>query len=691
VSAGQQKLGALLLEMGFVDQGELTAALAEQRTSGKRLGKILIEGAVITEDRLVHALSRQLGIEACDPIMTPVHPAVLAMLPAEVAFQHRILPVARQREGASEVLYVATADPLDAAAADAAHGALPAATRIRWMLAGETEMDLALARHYGAAPNEPRRAPPPPAAGVAVITGTPVTAPPRRPDGAHITGSLTTLSTTDDIFAALQEAVEAGPGPQPRTGDLRPRRSDSQDGAPVAAKLAPAASAALRAPAARLPSWPPTPADAPLPGLEGLSEPIEVDLPFPAEAEDVDLGTPAPAVEVPARPTRAPDPPVLSSPPRPEREALSSGPSWGDLLGSGEGGVTEGLLGALAEAADLPEGTASLAAQPIPADEDTQEVPIAFDPAPEGHVLSGPPMFELEAPVDFAHAPEASEDLVPDAPTALDPAPEEPATSLEPSGGWPLQGDSGDAWRAPVSNAEGSAGPGPQASEARSGAEPRGEGWAGSAGPGPQASEARRGAEPRGEGWAGSAGPGPQASEARSGAGPRGEGWAGSAGPGPQDSTDLEVLEDMPTVEEDPAPPDDDLAMLTPVEAPAWTPVPEAPPPPLGLDGLPLDDGVEVSVDLGSQPLDVLSADLPVGLDGLPLDDSLAFSTELPRETDVDRARALLGRFAAGEPMAAPQMQWILRFLASAALHADALANEAALRFVGPPPDEPDA
>lgn len=200
-------MGALLVEMGFIGPDHLERALAEQQRSAKRLGKLLIEAGIITEDRLVHALSQQLGIEACDPIMTPVHEAVLALVPSEVAFRHRVLPVARQRVDGHDLLYIATADPLDKAAAEAIGRAVPPGTRVRWMLAGETEMDLALARHYGAAPGEGKKKPKTHETGetpVKVIPGRPV-APPRRPDG----GPAGPLHSTGDIFAALQNAVDS--------------------------------------------------------------------------------------------------------------------------------------------------------------------------------------------------------------------------------------------------------------------------------------------------------------------------------------------------------------------------------------------------------------------------------------------------------------------------------------------------
>lgn len=237
VVSGQQPLGQLLVEMGFIDAAQLQSALEVQGRSGKRLGKILIDAGVISEDRLVHALSKQLGIEACDPIMTPVHERVLALVPPEMAFRHKVLPVARQREDGGECLYVATSDPLDKRALQAIRTVIPPTTRVRWMLAGETEMELALARHYrpgagsergppGRESRETTRGVPVPT-GIPVLQGKPLAAPrgsvpvapassPPVAAAAGITG-LHAHSSTGDIFNALEQAVLRADPPRPRS------------------------------------------------------------------------------------------------------------------------------------------------------------------------------------------------------------------------------------------------------------------------------------------------------------------------------------------------------------------------------------------------------------------------------------------------------------------------------------------
>lgn len=217
MTAGQQ-LGALLIDMGFIDEAQLESALDEQSRTGKRLGRILVRAGIITEERLVHALSRQLGIEPCDPIMTPIHARVLALVPPALAFKHHVLPIARQREETRDCLYVATSDPLDKNALQALRAVVGTNTRVRWMLAGETEMELALARHYGA--------PPRPTSDIPVIQGRPVSGPVDR-SSAFVAPSTSATpargQSTEDIAAALSVAMGERPLPAERLQSLGSR------------------------------------------------------------------------------------------------------------------------------------------------------------------------------------------------------------------------------------------------------------------------------------------------------------------------------------------------------------------------------------------------------------------------------------------------------------------------------------
>ncbi|MBI4818344.1 MAG: hypothetical protein HY791_18915 [Deltaproteobacteria bacterium] len=145
--AGSERVGEILVKAGLLTEEQVRAALDHQRRSNKRLGRILVEEGFITEARLVHVLSSQLNIEVCDPITAAIHPRILELVPTEVATELRVVPLGLRRAEGHEILLLATADPTNHAIYERLEKEL--GMSIEWRLAGETEIDLGIARHYG--------------------------------------------------------------------------------------------------------------------------------------------------------------------------------------------------------------------------------------------------------------------------------------------------------------------------------------------------------------------------------------------------------------------------------------------------------------------------------------------------------------------------------------------------------------
>ncbi len=62
----RKKLGELLCERAYLDEGNLGLALAEQKVKPRRLGQILLDLGYVTQAQLNEALSIQAGIEQMD-------------------------------------------------------------------------------------------------------------------------------------------------------------------------------------------------------------------------------------------------------------------------------------------------------------------------------------------------------------------------------------------------------------------------------------------------------------------------------------------------------------------------------------------------------------------------------------------------------------------------------------------------
>jgi hypothetical protein len=141
-------LGRLLLDTGVITQAALDEALAVQKTDKRRLGELLVERGIVTAQQLAQLLSRQLSCPWISLAHLEIAPEVLALLPADVAIEHAVVPVHLRVSKGHKILYVATDDPTD----DIVLAMCSAAAEIavRPMVAEAGEVRAALARHYGA-------------------------------------------------------------------------------------------------------------------------------------------------------------------------------------------------------------------------------------------------------------------------------------------------------------------------------------------------------------------------------------------------------------------------------------------------------------------------------------------------------------------------------------------------------------
>jgi type IV pilus assembly protein PilB len=135
-------LGGLLVERGLITEPQLEAAVNEQKTTGRRLGKVLIDHGVLTPESLLEVLSEQLGVPTTRINGYTVNPEAIAALPEKVARRHTAFPL--QKTGTT--LLVALPVPKDLAALDDLRFA--SGCEIRTVLALEDEILVALNRYY---------------------------------------------------------------------------------------------------------------------------------------------------------------------------------------------------------------------------------------------------------------------------------------------------------------------------------------------------------------------------------------------------------------------------------------------------------------------------------------------------------------------------------------------------------------
>ncbi len=137
-----KKLGEILREKGLITQGQLEQALALQRATGERLGKILIDKKWITEDALLDALSERFGIPKVEIDAYTIDPAVVKLVPMAMAQQYKLIPLFRVQN----TLTIAMADPLDIYAIDAVR--YQTGYQVQEVIASEKDIEAAIKKYY---------------------------------------------------------------------------------------------------------------------------------------------------------------------------------------------------------------------------------------------------------------------------------------------------------------------------------------------------------------------------------------------------------------------------------------------------------------------------------------------------------------------------------------------------------------
>ncbi len=110
----RHKIGELLLELNIINQKELDAALATQKSSGDRLGATLLNMNLISEEDLEQLLSKQLNVPSINLESYYPDPELYTILPEKVIKKYSVLPISVD----GKTLTVATASPNDLAVMD---------------------------------------------------------------------------------------------------------------------------------------------------------------------------------------------------------------------------------------------------------------------------------------------------------------------------------------------------------------------------------------------------------------------------------------------------------------------------------------------------------------------------------------------------------------------------------------------
>lgn len=108
------RIGDLLVEHKVISEAQLNTALQEQKKSGQKLGRTLIELGYLNEDQLLEFLSRQLQLPFLDLKHYKYDPETVRLLPETLARRYRAVALVASRDH----VLVGMADPTDIFAYD---------------------------------------------------------------------------------------------------------------------------------------------------------------------------------------------------------------------------------------------------------------------------------------------------------------------------------------------------------------------------------------------------------------------------------------------------------------------------------------------------------------------------------------------------------------------------------------------
>jgi type IV pilus assembly protein PilB len=134
----------MLVKAHLITQAQLDVALDTQKKTGGKIGSVVTRLGFCSEQDIISFLGLQFGVPSADlDQWPPIDPAVLALVPTELASRHKVLPL--QKLG--NILTIAIADPTDIIAMDDIR--FQTGYNVDLVITSEISLTRALERYYG--------------------------------------------------------------------------------------------------------------------------------------------------------------------------------------------------------------------------------------------------------------------------------------------------------------------------------------------------------------------------------------------------------------------------------------------------------------------------------------------------------------------------------------------------------------
>lgn len=175
----RRRLGDLLIEAGLLSEQQLKIALNEQRKWGGRLGRTVVEMGFVTETAIGQVLAKQLSLPSFDLDTQSVNPQAATWLRLDLCERYGVFPLGINHR--DRTISVATSDPTNLEHLQAIEFATN--MKVQPTVSTASAIERAIRRYYfGEEPSAPR--PPPPAPRQSAPAPAPAPAPPPLPVAA---------------------------------------------------------------------------------------------------------------------------------------------------------------------------------------------------------------------------------------------------------------------------------------------------------------------------------------------------------------------------------------------------------------------------------------------------------------------------------------------------------------------------
>jgi type IV pilus assembly protein PilB len=111
----KKKLGEMLIDGGLLSEDQLKQAVADHKRNNMKLGEYLVREGIVSSSEIVNLVSQQLAIEKYRPDAYPIDISLSAVIPLDMCQKYQLVPIERT----GQLLKIAMTDPMEINALDA--------------------------------------------------------------------------------------------------------------------------------------------------------------------------------------------------------------------------------------------------------------------------------------------------------------------------------------------------------------------------------------------------------------------------------------------------------------------------------------------------------------------------------------------------------------------------------------------